>query len=150
MCRLVGRRVQHGTVLDRVLPLWLECGRYRQPVNLAEEGLARSALLAFGPYTELGADRNAVDKRTRRRRSPDLETRLNVRFLIYRGNRSWVCLVRHFLHAQAARIEHFRFGLQADLGGSAAISCYGASSTSGCRCGRAWRIGGSVMETPNL
>ena len=43
-----------------------------------------------------------------------------------------------------------RTGLFADLGGSAAFCDMLPRSTSGCRCGGAWRIGGSVMETPNL
>jgi hypothetical protein len=30
------------------------------------------------------------------------------------------------------------------------ISCYGEVSTSGCRCGRAWRTRGTVIQTPNL
>ncbi len=54
---------------------------------------------------------------------------------------------------------------EADIGKRRSISCSGLSfasggsaascdmlpwSTSGCRFGRAWRVGGSVMETPNL
>lgn len=38
----------------------------------------------------------------------------------------------------------------ADIGGSAASCGMTSVSTSGCRFGRAWRIGGSVMEIPNL
>jgi integrase len=41
-------------------------------------------------------------------------------------------------------------GLKADLECDAASCGMVVSSTSGCRCGRAWRIGGSAMETPNL
>ena len=54
------------------------------------------------------------------------------------------------LRALAERKPNSQVGLKADLGCVAASCDTVARSTSGCRYGRDWRIGGSVMETPNL
>ena len=47
-------------------------------------------------------------------------------------------------------VEISRCGLKADARLNAAIYDVLPQSTSGCRCGWAWRIGGSIIQTPNL
>lgn len=46
--------------------------------------------------------------------------------------------------------ESGRFGLTAATGTTAAPYYISHRSSSGCQCGWAWRIGGSVMDTPDL
>lgn len=64
---------------------------------------------------------------------------------VFWGNDQLGLLIEHEVAKQGTGLV----GLRADLGGSVASCDMLAWSTSGCRCGRARRIGGPVMQTPN-